>query len=126
MADKHMASLNDRRKALRMSLRALAARSGVSEPTVKHMLDGQAENASFKNVQAVTRALGMRFSLHAEQDALTFKESAAEEKARWIVRLVQGTSALEEQAVSEADYESMVRQTAHDLMAGSPEKLWSE
>lgn len=117
--------LDRRRKALGMSLRALAARSSVSEPTVKRMLGGKLEQASLANVRAVAEALGMQLSVTPESDAVSFAETAAEEKARWIVQMVQGTSALESQAVSQAEIEAMVRRTVHELMAGSPRKLWS-
>lgn len=120
-----LSNLNTRRKALGMSFKVLAARSGVSEPTIKRMLGKNGEQTSFANVRAVAAALGVEVTLDAESDATTFAEMAAEEKARWIVRMVQGTSALESQAVSEQEYEAMVRRTVHELMAGSPRKLWS-
>ena len=39
--------------------------------------------------------------------------------------MVQGTSALEGQAVTHADYQAMVESTYHELLAGSNHRLWS-
>jgi len=39
--------------------------------------------------------------------------------------MVQGTSALESQAVDSETYRQMVRQTMHELMAGSRRRLWN-
>lgn len=110
-----------------MTHAALAVRSGVSEPTVKRMLGGRADagaGASFAHVAAVAEALGM--PLTAEPvDADAMRLAAAREKAERIARLVQGTSALEAQAVDEAEYRRLVERSVHELLAGPPRRLWS-
>jgi hypothetical protein len=53
------------------------------------------------------------------------REQQAWKKARKLVGMVQGTSALEGQAVSEAAYQAMVERTYHELLAGSNHRLWS-
>src|SRR3982751_4605654 len=86
------------RKALGMSFAALAARSGVSQPTVKRIFGGQLGEASFANVAAVVAALGCSVDLkEADVDGLCHEQ--ARKKAERVARLVQGTSALESQAV---------------------------
>ena len=123
--------LNGRRRALGMTHAALALRSGVSVPTVKRMLGGSAGGgagggggASFAHVAAVAEALGM--PLTAEPvDADAMRLAAAREKAERIARLVQGTSALEAQAVDEAEYRRLVERSVHELLAGPPRRLWS-
>ena len=107
-----------------MSFPALAQRSGVSAPTVKRILGGHDSGASFANVAAVAAALGV---------SLTFDESDPDEvcrrqarlKAAQVARLVQGTSALESQAVDTPTYERLVERTYHELLAGSRRRLWS-
>lgn len=113
-----------------MTFAALAVRSGVSEPTVKRMLGGRVDaaggggGASFAHVAAVAEALGM--PLTAEPvDADDMRLAAAREKAERIARLVQGTSALEAQAVDEAEYRRLVERSVHELLAGPPRRLWS-
>lgn len=114
-----------RRKALGMSRPGLARRSGISLPTVNRMLSGGCEQARYSSLRAVALALGMDFELRnfiSEQD---FAEQQAQAKAEAIARMVQGTSALESQAVDADTYQQIVRQTVHELMSGSRRRLWS-
>ena len=67
----------------------------------------------------------MDFQLTSSYNEQTFAEQQAESKAETIVRMVQGTSSLEVQAVDPGTYREMVKQTVHELMAGSRRKLWS-
>lgn len=117
--------LKHRRSALGMSHATVAARSGVSEPTVKRILGGQLAEASFSNVVAIAEALGMTVGLE-ETDADELCRQQARRKAERIARLVQGTSALESQAVDQAAYERLVERSFHELMAGSRRRLWAE
>lgn len=116
--------LDARRRELRMTYPALAARSGVSEPTVKRILNNGAAEASFVNVAAVAEALGMPLAAKPI-DADELRATAARQKAERIARLVQGTSALEAQAVDQAAYRKMVERSYHELLAGPPRRLWS-
>jgi transcriptional regulator with XRE-family HTH domain len=119
------AQMQRRRKALRMSCQLLAVRSGVSLPTVQRILRDGGEHATYATLAAMARVLGMDFELRDACDEQTFAERQAETKARAIVRMVQGTSALESQAVDSDAYEQMIKQTVHELMAGQRRKLWS-
>jgi hypothetical protein len=67
----------------------------------------------------------MDFELKSTSDEQTFAERQAEAKARVIVRMVQGTSALESQGADSDTYQQMVRQTVHELMAGPRRRLWN-
>ena len=116
--------LAERRELLGMSHPALAARSGVSEPTVKRILAGRIGGASFENVAAIAAALGMPLGVRAI-DAETFCEHTAREKAERAARLVQGTSALEAQAVGEETYRRLVERSVRDLLSGSRRRLWA-
>lgn len=114
-----------RRVQLGMSYRALAQRSGVSEPTLKRVLHGQSPEVSFATVTAIAEALGvsMRFE---DRGVVQMKEEAARSKAESIARMVQATSGLESQGVGDAALEEITRTLTHKLMAGSPRHLWSE
>lgn len=125
MIHQNLQKLNARRKELRMSFPALAARSGVSEATVKRVLSGRSTKIGLDKVEAIAEALGMRFDLQAAIDPSAFKRSAAAKKAGWIMRQVQGTSALEAQALPQADYDAMVKRTTEELLAGPSRRLWS-
>jgi hypothetical protein len=67
----------------------------------------------------------MDFELRSTTDEQAFAERQARTKAEAIVRMVQGTSALESQAVDSDTYRQMVSQTVHELMAGPRRKLWN-
>lgn len=117
--------LKSRRESLGMSYAVVAARSGVSEPTVKRILGGLVAEASFGNVVAIASALGASFGIE-ETDPEELCRQQARRKAEQVARLVQGTSALESQAVDEAAYNRLVERSFHQLMAGSKRRLWSE
>jgi transcriptional regulator with XRE-family HTH domain len=116
--------LNARRQALGMSHAALAQRSGVSEPTVKRILSDRAPNASFASVTSIAQALGMSLDL-AEQDPDELCRQQARRKAEHIARMVQGTSALENQAVDDRTYRRLVERSYHELLAGPRRRLWA-
>jgi len=107
-----------------MTYAALSSRSGVSIPTAKRILSGRAEGASFEHVTAIAEALGL--SLHVQdRDIDAMRRDQARSKAEAIARLVQGTSALEGQAVDHRTFQRLVDQSYHELLAGSPRRLWS-
>jgi transcriptional regulator with XRE-family HTH domain len=128
--------LEVRRRELKMSRAALAQRSGVSAPTVYRILAGGLDNAHFRYVLAIARALGMTIHFdptdeseplrfQAKPDAYTLIEKEATRKAERLVGMVQATSGLEGQAVDPETARGMVRQTAAELIAGSRRRLWS-
>ncbi len=107
-----------------MPFPALAERSGVSEPTVKRVLAGRTAKASFGNVAAIAEALGM--PLMADPiDVEDFREQVARQKAERVARLVQGTSALEAQAVDSDQYRKLVERSMRELLTGSRRLLWT-
>jgi transcriptional regulator with XRE-family HTH domain len=116
--------LSDRRRSLGMTFPALAERSGVSEPTAKRILAGGVAEASFEKVAAIAEALGMPLTSEPI-DADDFREQVAREKARRVARLVQGTSALESQAVDDVQYERLVERSVRELLTGSRRRLWA-
>lgn len=116
--------LNRRRKSLGMSHSVVAARSGVSEPSVKRILGGRISEASFANVVAIAEALGVSLGVQ-EVESEEWCRQQARRKAEHVARLVQGTSALEGQAVDPMVYDQLVDRSYHQLMAGSRRRLWS-
>lgn len=108
-----------------MSLFAIAQRSGVSLPTVRRILRGRLAEASFVNVAKVAEVLGAPVGL-AETDTDELRRRQARSKAERIARLVQGTSALESQAVDTATYNTIVERSFHELLAGPKRRLWSD
>jgi len=119
-------SLESRRKTLGMSYAALAAKSGVSMRTVVRILSGRHTQASFENVLALAKPLGLDVGFQEQVGVDELLERRAREKAARIVRMVQGTSGLEGQAVSRKELDRMSRRTVHELLAGSRRNLWSD
>ena len=118
------AAWNARRRELRLSYRALGARAGVSEPTVKRILNGNADTASFATVVAILRALGLGVTIEPSQSATQMRREAARRKARELARLVQGTIGLEAQGVDARTLDDIAAQIEIDLLAGPARRLW--
>ena len=118
--------LEQRRRELRMPIPALAVRSGVPLSTVKRVLSGGLDRVAFGTVKGVAKALGVRLPFVAADDAQTYQEQQAKRKANRIAKMVQGTSALEAQAIPDEALERMVRRTTVELVAGSTRRLWAE
>jgi transcriptional regulator with XRE-family HTH domain len=114
-----------RRRELGMSRSMLARRSRVSLPTLNRIMSSQDGRAAFAHVAAIARALGMDLTPVVKVGSEDLRRKQATSKARRLVRLVQGTSGLEGQAVDQQDLESMVARTTEQLLR-SNRKLWSE
>lgn len=118
--------LSKRRRQLKMSYRALARRSGVAEPTVKRVLSGHCNHVEYATLTALAHSLGAELGRTLEcENAKAFKQREAEKVARRIVSAVQGSAALEGQALDNRDLNKMFSQTVHELMTASPTRIWS-
>lgn len=124
-------SLESRRRTLRISRAALAARTGLSVPTLNRILAGEG-NPTLETLTALSSALGVEFRITNQIVELTelcsaneFRKLMAEQKALRLVRMVQGTAALEAQAVGQAQEKEMVERTVHELLAGPARRLWA-
>lgn len=117
--------LEKRRRELGMSCVTLARRSLVSLGTVNRILSGEHEGASFANVEALARALGMEISANPLDRSEKRRQQQADQKAKELVRLVQGTSALEGQGLDNQELDEMIDRTSRELLA-SNRKLWGE
>jgi predicted nucleic acid-binding protein len=95
-------------------------------PTVVRILTGRNLQTSFANVLAIAEALGIVVGVEQEFDVTDFLENQAQQKAEKLVSMVQGTSGLEAQAVDAKTLKKMQQQTVHELLAGSPRKLWAD
>ncbi|MCA9274968.1 MAG: helix-turn-helix domain-containing protein [Phycisphaerales bacterium] len=119
-----LTTLRARRRELGMTFEILADRSGVSVSTLKRMLASTASDASMSDTLAVAQALGVTLSARMPS-AEEFREEQAHAKARKLVRMVQGTSALESQGVDDDHIRRMIERTVRDLLNGPRRKLWA-
>jgi hypothetical protein len=114
----------------------LAARSGLSLPTVFRVLSGKLDlsHSRLDKVMALAAALEMSFHFDPgkglrftpKRAARSVLSSIARLKAARIVATVQATSGLEHQAVDEETRRQMEERTFHELLAGSPRRIWSD
>ncbi len=114
-----------RRRELGLSRSALARRSRVSLPTVNRILTGQYGKASFENVLAVARALELELTAVESNNSDTVRTMQARKHARRLLKLLQGTSALEGQAVEQQALDTMLDRTASQLLE-SNRRLWGD
>lgn len=121
----YIIELESRRRLLGMSKSTLAERAGVSLPTVNRTLSGSERSPTLSTIIAIAAALGLELKLEAAQEPDDFRLAQAKAKATRIVQMVQGTMALEAQAVDQKTIDRLIDQTMHELLAGSPRRLWA-
>lgn len=110
-----------------MSIASLSKRSDVSTATLQRLLSGSQKSADFEDVAAIAAALGMTLDLTSLASASEFRRAAAAEKASKLVGTVQGTSALEGQAVtSSASRDELIEFAVETLLGGSRRRLWTD
>ena len=118
--------LNLQKKHLGVSCAVISQKSGVSEPTINRILSGKHTSAHFDHVLAVAHVLGVDLGAKATKDPEIMKRDQAIMKAKQIMRLVRGNSALESTETSQEAYKRMINKTVNELMAGSTRALWAE
>jgi transcriptional regulator with XRE-family HTH domain len=120
------ARLNERREKLGISHAVLAKRVGVSLRSVQRILSGQERNPGFATLASIARELGIGIRFDDEVDARTIRRRQAERKARRLVAITQGSSALEAQGLAAQTLRDLREETTNQLLAGSNRKLWAE
>lgn len=118
--------LNQRRQKLGISCAVLAKRAGISLRSVQRILSGEETNPGLATLTALARELGVGVCLDDQADVYTLRRRQAERKAQRILAIVQGSSALEAQGLPRKSLREMRDKTIHELLAGSPRKLWAD
>jgi transcriptional regulator with XRE-family HTH domain len=122
---KQFSTFDQRRKRMGLSCAALAKRTGLSLRTVQRVLSGSEPDPGFSTVAKLARELGVALRFD-EDDVHALRRKQAEKKAGQIIALVQGTSALESQALSSEALRDLRERTINELLAGSNRKLWGD
>jgi hypothetical protein len=117
--------LNQRRRKLQITIRALSRMSGVPVATVNRIL-ADPSKVRFEHVAAVGRVLGLNLLTAQRVPVKRILRDRAIVKARYVAKCVQGTQGLEAAAVDPQGYERLVEITAAVLLAGKKRKLWDE
>lgn len=125
-----VSALDARREELGMSYEILAHRSGVGARTARRVLKGEVNPElltmnSIAKVLGVEVVIGSKLHLARVEDAAAMRKRQAIAKAKKLVGMVQGNSALEGQAVSKKIAGEMIQRTIVELLSGPEYKLWS-
>ncbi|HEY7153680.1 MAG TPA: hypothetical protein VH575_06955 [Gemmataceae bacterium] len=121
---KWLEALDKQRRALKMPLHILAERAHLSRATVCRILKEKRTSSSLENVLAVANVLGAEANLHI-QDPEKFVEQQVQKRARKIVRMVQGTMALEGQGITDPNHlDHLVETAAQEIRAKPRKQLW--
>jgi transcriptional regulator with XRE-family HTH domain len=117
-------ALDRQRRALRMPLDIVAARSGLSRATVCRVLIDKNVSSHLDNVIAIARVLGVTFEICIEQPDLLI-ERHVQEQAKQLVQMVQGSMALEAQGITNPDHlAELVDVAAREIRKKPRKKLW--
>jgi len=119
-----LAGLEKQRRALKMPLHILAERANISRATVCRILKEKRASSSLESVLAIAGALGAEIELRIP-DPEKIVEQQIRKRAKRIVRMVQGTMALEGQGITDPDYlDQLVETAAKEIRAKPRKQLW--
>ena len=121
--DDILRGLDKRRRSLQMPLAVLCERSGVSVSTANRALSGCGA-VSFATVARIADALGVELSCVRSRSIAEMRHHEAAVAAKRMVSMVQGTSALEGQAVDPEQLALMEQRTEAELLSAGP-GLWA-
>jgi transcriptional regulator with XRE-family HTH domain len=116
--------VKDRRKQAGITLENLAEVSHLGYKTLSRFFAGH--DVKLSTVEKVTHVLGLDFAGNEIIDIKTLREKRAEEKAKYIVSLVQDTSALEMQGLESNIIKDLIEETKEQFLTGQYKKnLWA-
>ncbi|MCK5114343.1 MAG: helix-turn-helix domain-containing protein [Phycisphaerae bacterium] len=116
--------LKQRRGELRMPISALSERANTSTSTVRRVLDGDI-SVSYATLCRIAKAMGVSLEYHARSSGSVIREEA-KRKAKISAKMVQGTSAMESQAVDKEAMDRIVQATEAKLIRQLGSALWAK
>ncbi len=116
--------VKDRREKIGITVDNLSKLSDVGAKTIMRFFAG--DDVKLSTVEKVTNVLGLDFAGNEIIDTKTLREKRAEEKAKYIVSLVQDTSALEMQGLESNAIKDLIEETKEQFLTGQYKKnLWA-
>lgn len=113
-----------RRETIGITVDNLAKVSALGEKTLYRFFDG--DDVKLSTVEKLTEVLGLDFAGNEITDVSTLKEQRALLKAKYIVSLVQDTSALEMQGLDNDDLKELIQETKEQFLTGEYQNsLWA-
>ena len=115
--------IKDRRKEIGITIDNLSSISQLGTKTVSRFFTGA--DVKLSTVERITKVLGLDFAGIEVINIKALKEKRAEEKALYIVSLVQDTSALEMQGLESNEIKSLIEDTKKQFLTGKYKNtLW--
>ncbi len=116
------------RTALKMSLRQLGKRLGISAQSVKEIEQREAEGSlTLRSLSDVAKALDMKlvYAIIPKEETLEMMiEKRADKIAREIVLRTSNTMSLEDQKVSDTRIKKAIEEKADEIINKMPRYLW--
>lgn len=106
--------VKSRREHIGITIDNLSQISHLGFRTVTRFFAG--DDVKLSTVEKITNVLGLDFAGNEVTDIKTLREKRAEEKARYIVSLVQDTSALEMQGLESKDIKELIQETKNQFL----------
>ena len=115
--------IKDRRKEIGITIDNLSSISQLGTKTVSRFFTGA--DVKLSTVERITQVLGLDFAGNEVINIKALKDKRAEEKALYIVSLVQDTSALEMQGLESNEIKSLIEDTKKQFLTGKYKNtLW--
>jgi len=116
--------VKNRKKKIGLTLDNIAKLSQLGNRTVTRFFAG--EDVKLSTLERITTIMGLDFAGNQTVDIETLKEQRAQEKALYIVSLVQDTSALEMQGLESEAIHLLIEDTKEQFLTGAYQKnLWA-
>lgn len=113
-----------RKESIGLTLDNISKLSQLGNRTVTRFFAG--EDVKLSTLEKITNIMGLDFAGNEIIDITTLKEQRAQEKALYIVSLVQDTSALEMQGLERSDIKLLIEDTKEEFLTGAYQKnLWA-
>lgn len=113
-----------RRKDVGITIDNLSRVSDLGYKTLSRFFAGH--DVKLSTVEKVTEVLGLDFAGNEVIDIKSLRDKRAEEKALYIVSLVQDSSALEMQGLEKNELNSLIQDTKEQFLTGEYQNtLWA-
>jgi transcriptional regulator with XRE-family HTH domain len=116
--------VKQRKKEVGITLDNLSQLSNLGYRTVSRFFSG--DDVKLSTVEKITNLLGLDFAGNEIIDIETLKSNRANQKALYIVSLVQDTSSLEMQGLEDDNLNILINETKEQFLTGDYQKnLWA-
>ncbi len=113
-----------RKEEIGITLDNLSQLSNLGYRTISRFFSG--EDVKLSTVEKITNILGLDFAGNEVVDIDTLTNKRAEQKALYIVSLVQDTSSLEMQGLEKDNLNILIEDTKNQFLTGDYKKIYGQ